>query len=211
MAATAAAAAKKKLPLKYARIVEKDGHWEEEPTNAEERLEQALIFLSDEGPENCMDFEKKLEILEEEILKKYPTNKEIKYDAKKFRRFQSMVKVHRDQLAAKKGEWFEFTMFPDYYPDHPFLPKRKRAPPKPSAPIEVEDEEHPEAGPAEGLVEYSRSPWAEKLPRSEVWHHNLPPYFPFGDTPYMDEAMSQQIHDDLDKSKCWYFLSHHQD
>lgn len=41
------------------------------------------------------------------------------------------------------------------------------------------------------------NPFYETLPAPEVWHRRMPPYFPFGETPYMEGVMSRQIDEDL--------------
>jgi hypothetical protein len=41
----------------------------------------------------------------------------------------------------------------------------------------------------------------ETLPAPEVWHRRMPPYFTFGETPYMQQLASDQIQDDLNRSK----------
>ena len=41
------------------------------------------------------------------------------------------------------------------------------------------------------------NPFYETLPAPEVWHRRMPPYFPFGETPYMEAVMSEQIDNDL--------------
>ncbi|GAB7349323.1 hypothetical protein MBLNU459_g8460t1 [Dothideomycetes sp. NU459] len=198
-----------------ARVVKnKDGIYVLAPATPDERLEQALIFLSDEGPENCMDFEKKLDILDNEMLKKYPQDKSIQYDDKMFQRFILMMKVHRDQIAAKKGEWFEYTMFPDYYPDHPFIEKKRKTPKEPSVQPPLPDyqgfqsfEQNIQAGAvtepsvATNMAETAKDTWYEEMPRPEVWHRDMPPVFPFGETPYMEAELSEQIQSDLQQGK----------
>ena len=42
-----------------------------------------------------------------------------------------------------------------------------------------------------------RNPFHETLPAPEVWHRNMPPYFPFGETPFMEQEISRQIDEDL--------------
>jgi hypothetical protein len=41
----------------------------------------------------------------------------------------------------------------------------------------------------------------ETLPAPEVWHRRMPPYFTFGETPYMQQLASDQIQDDLNRSE----------
>jgi hypothetical protein len=50
----------------------------------------------------------------------------------------------------------------------------------------------------------------ETLPAPEVWHRRMPPYFTFGETPYMQKLASDQIQEDLNKSErtpLWFSLS----
>lgn len=46
-----------------------------------------------------------------------------------------------------------------------------------------------------------RNPFHETLPAPEVWHRRMAPYFTFGETPYMQRLASDQIQEDLDRSK----------
>jgi len=41
----------------------------------------------------------------------------------------------------------------------------------------------------------------ETLPAPEVWHRRMPPYFTFGETPYMQKLASDQIQHDLNRSE----------
>lgn len=41
----------------------------------------------------------------------------------------------------------------------------------------------------------------ETLPTPEVWHRRMAPYFTFGETPHMQKLASDQIQDDLQRSK----------
>ena len=41
------------------------------------------------------------------------------------------------------------------------------------------------------------NPFFETMPAPEQWHRNMPPYFPFGETPFMQQEMSRQISEDL--------------
>ena len=45
------------------------------------------------------------------------------------------------------------------------------------------------------------NPFYETLPAAEVWHRRMPPYFPFGETPYMETVMSEQIDADLKRGE----------
>ena len=46
-----------------------------------------------------------------------------------------------------------------------------------------------------------KNPFFETMPGLEVWHRRMPPYFPFGETPFMEREMSRQISEDLAKRK----------
>ncbi|GAB7326116.1 hypothetical protein MBLNU13_g10131t1 [Cladosporium sp. NU13] len=41
------------------------------------------------------------------------------------------------------------------------------------------------------------NPFHETLPAPEIWHRRMPPYFPFGETPFMEREISRQIEEDL--------------
>ncbi|KAI7209290.1 hypothetical protein KC333_g8793 [Hortaea werneckii] len=41
------------------------------------------------------------------------------------------------------------------------------------------------------------NPFFETMPGAEVWHQRMPPFFPFGETPYLERVKSQQIEEDL--------------
>lgn len=45
------------------------------------------------------------------------------------------------------------------------------------------------------------NPFHEKMPLKETWYRNMPPMFPFGETPYFEQKMSDQINADLSRSK----------
>jgi hypothetical protein len=45
------------------------------------------------------------------------------------------------------------------------------------------------------------NPFHETLPAPEVWHMRMPPYFPFGETPYMEREISRQIDEDLNRGE----------
>ena len=47
-----------------------------------------------------------------------------------------------------------------------------------------------------------KNPFFETMPGPEVWHRRMPPYFTFGETPFMERVMSRQIHNDLAGGKC---------
>jgi hypothetical protein len=45
------------------------------------------------------------------------------------------------------------------------------------------------------------NPFHETLPAPEIWHRRMPPYFPFGETPFMEREISRQIEEDLARGK----------
>ncbi|KAK4634496.1 hypothetical protein CLAFUW4_01621 [Fulvia fulva] len=45
-----------------------------------------------------------------------------------------------------------------------------------------------------------KNPFHEKMPLKESWYRNMPPMFPFGETPYFEQKMSDQINADLSRS-----------
>ncbi|KAK3711717.1 hypothetical protein LTR37_009494 [Vermiconidia calcicola] len=46
-----------------------------------------------------------------------------------------------------------------------------------------------------------KNPFFETMPAPEVWHRRMPPYLPFGETPFMEAELSKQINKDLSKGK----------
>jgi hypothetical protein len=46
-----------------------------------------------------------------------------------------------------------------------------------------------------------KNPFYEPLPLPEVWHRRMPAVFPFGETPYMMQVVSDQINQDLSRSE----------
>jgi hypothetical protein len=52
-----------------------------------------------------------------------------------------------------------------------------------------------------GKAKSKKNPFFETMPAPEVWHRRMPPFFPFGETPFMERVMSKQINDDLSKGK----------
>lgn len=44
-----------------------------------------------------------------------------------------------------------------------------------------------------------KNPFFETMPGPEVWHRRMPPFFPFGETPFIEQEMSRQISADLAK------------
>ena len=45
------------------------------------------------------------------------------------------------------------------------------------------------------------NPFHTTLPAPEIWHRRMPPYFPFGETPFMEREISRQIEEDLERGK----------
>ncbi|KAF7186298.1 hypothetical protein HII31_12373 [Pseudocercospora fuligena] len=58
--------------------------------------------------------------------------------------------------------------------------------------VEVSDLKDPTKEPQD-----RENPFFQTMPAEEVWHRRMPPYFPFGETPYMEKVMSDQINEDL--------------
>jgi hypothetical protein len=50
------------------------------------------------------------------------------------------------------------------------------------------------------------NPFFEPMPAPEVWHRRMPAFFSFGETPYMGQVMSDQINEDLARSKSCLLL-----
>ena len=46
-----------------------------------------------------------------------------------------------------------------------------------------------------------KNPFFETMPAPEVWHRRMPPFLPFGETPFMEREMSRQITEDLAKGE----------
>lgn len=226
------------------------------PADVDQRLQQAIIFLSDEGPENHPRFKDKLKVLEHTIAVVWPGLKrhgdpDYQYDEELHRKCVGMLRVQRARCNGGYRRWFEETMFPQYPVDesvasaeYPLEPLHEEA--------VVEEEETAEptftlTGDHEAGVEeeataeptftltgdhegrhgrghghghgakkqksryadgtytmtdedaraYARDPWAETLPRAEVWHRNMPNWFPFAETPFIEREMSKQISKDI--------------
>ena len=53
----------------------------------------------------------------------------------------------------------------------------------------------------EGDAHGKLNPFFETMPAPETWHRRMPPYFPFGETPYMEKVLSDQITRDLANSE----------
>ncbi|KXS99245.1 hypothetical protein AC579_3920 [Pseudocercospora musae] len=58
--------------------------------------------------------------------------------------------------------------------------------------VEVSDLKEPTKEPQD-----RENPFFQTMPAEEIWHRRMPPYFPFGETPYMEKVMSDQINEDL--------------
>lgn len=48
-------------------------------------------------------------------------------------------------------------------------------------------------------VNLDEDPFFEEMPGEEIWHRRMPMYFPFGETPFMEKYMSDQIDADLNR------------
>ncbi|KAL1306093.1 hypothetical protein AAFC00_004211 [Neodothiora populina] len=91
----------------------------EMPSSCDQRLEQAIIFLSDEGPETDSNFKHKLRKLEHEFgvvwpRKKKQGEKDYDYSENLHRKVMAMMAVQRERVDAGARQWFEATMFPQY-------------------------------------------------------------------------------------------------
>jgi hypothetical protein len=88
------------------------------PVDPDQRLRQAINFLSDEGPENCIDFEKKLDILEKWLRKNHPNYDGIIPGGKEndtenlCRRVEYMIWIHRNRLEEGAEQWYTRDMHP---------------------------------------------------------------------------------------------------
>jgi hypothetical protein len=76
-------------------------HDQEHPS-ANERLEQAIIFLSDEDANSRSDFAELLKRIEEHILKGYAIAA-VDYDAKLYNQVLSMVEVHKRRMRTQNA------------------------------------------------------------------------------------------------------------
>lgn len=186
-------------------------------SDCDQRLQQAIIFLSDEGPENYPRFKDMLKKLEFEIGTVWPSKKRhgdaaFQYSDQLHRKVMAMIKAQRARLDSGARKWFEQTMFPQYpaddsdgsidYPPKPVPPKIFTAKDTATASGKPGNGENgtEKSGPVLSTEEVKRlreDPWYEEMPRPEVWHRNMPDRFPFGDTPYMEIEMSKQISKDL--------------
>lgn len=72
------------------------------------------------------------------------------------------------------------------------IARQARASPKKSA-VVAKSPNNTEVGPNK------KDPFDEEMPGKEVWYRNMAPYFPFGETPFMEKFMSDQINADLNK------------
>ncbi|EME87285.1 uncharacterized protein MYCFIDRAFT_169142 [Pseudocercospora fijiensis CIRAD86] len=70
--------------------------------------------------------------------------------------------------------------------------------------VEVNDLKEPHKGPQD-----RENPFFQTMPAAEIWHRRMPPYFPFGETPYMEKVMSDQINADLARSKSFQNKNSH--
>ena len=56
--------------------------------------------------------------------------------------------------------------------------------------------------------EHKPNPFYEPMPAKEVWHRRMPQFFPFGETPYMEQVISRQITEDLARGKRSFTETH---
>ncbi|TKA77545.1 hypothetical protein B0A49_02772 [Cryomyces minteri] len=70
------------------------------PPTINERLEQAVIFLSDQGPDNERDFEEKLARIDEHLLVR--CSRQQVHDPNLYKQVKAMVRVHKARIAAAK-------------------------------------------------------------------------------------------------------------
>lgn len=178
-------------------------------SNTNQRLEQCIIFLSDEGPENHPHFKDKLRKIEHEIGSVWPARrrregKAFSYDKKLHTKVMNMVAVHRARMEAGSREWFEQTMFPQFPVDnsdteavYPLPPVKTRPAAKKTKQDKLAYDALAREQDRKEMAAMAKDPWPEKLPRAEVWHRKMPARFPFGDTPAMEAEMSRQISKDL--------------
>lgn len=84
------------------------------------------------------------------------------------------------------------------------VPDKPLEPGMPSAPGRgpVRSVTNPEYIPdANGKPTDRKNPFFETMPAPEIWHRRMPPIFPFGETKRMEEIYSDQINEDLNRSK----------
>lgn len=207
------------------------------PSDNNQRLQQCIIFLSDEGPENYPNFKYMLKKLEHEIGHIWPQkkrqDKKFCYDDHLYRKVKAMMRVQRARVDSGARLWFEQTMFPEYAPSAseaeieypppaiPRLPgggrgrgrghhgdaaklaeanRQRDAATKALQARDKADTDKKAADDAYAAVD--KDPFAEEMPRPEIWHRNMPNSFPFGETPYMERELSKQISRDLGESTC---------
>ncbi|KAI5271600.1 hypothetical protein E4T47_05112 [Aureobasidium subglaciale] len=88
------------------------------PVDIPQKMRQALNFLSDEGVENCQDFEQKLAALEEWLRKNHPAMDGIipdgvEDDERLCRRVEYMIWVHKRRIEEGADQWFSRDQFPN--------------------------------------------------------------------------------------------------
>ncbi|KAI5199411.1 hypothetical protein E4T39_06232 [Aureobasidium subglaciale] len=87
------------------------------PVDIQQKMRQALNFLSDEGVENCQDFEQKLAALDEWLRREYPAMDGIiaagEEDVERLcRRVEYMIWVHKQRIEEGADQWFSRHQFP---------------------------------------------------------------------------------------------------
>ena len=209
------------------------------PVDPDQKLRQAINFLSDMGPENFQEFEEKLDELEKWLRKNHPNWEGVTKGGKAndpemlARRAEWMVWAHRNKIREGSEQWFVREQFPGT----PSMQKSQIAPPgkdrwqvlnsgvqlgAPKYPklqvmlaeekkevMELEKarrekvaKEGKEGKTGTAGASKQVNAWDEPLPRPEVWHRKeARDFFPFGETPYMEQPISREIHADLQRGK----------
>lgn len=214
------------------------------PSDNNQRLQQCVIFLSDEGPESYPNFTYQLKKLEHEIGHVWPQkkrqSKKFVYDEHLYRKVKAMMRVQRARVDNGARLWFEQTMFPEYAPsaseaeteyppaaprlpvtrrgkghhghhghhghyghhgDAAKLAEAQRQADEATKALQARDKADADLKAADDAYDaLAKDPWAQDMPRPEIWHRNMPNSFPFGETPYMEREMSKQISRDLGES-----------
>jgi hypothetical protein len=88
------------------------------PVDARQRMRQAINFLSDEGVENLVDFESKLQRIKDWLDKNHPHMHGITPDHEEdpeqlCARVRYMIWVHENRIAEGAEQWFTRDQFPD--------------------------------------------------------------------------------------------------
>jgi len=88
------------------------------PADIAQKLRQAENFLSDEGPENCADFEDKLIRLDTWLEKHHVLGDNVSPEGdqeteERYRKVKWMIWVHKERLTEGAEQWFTRNQFPD--------------------------------------------------------------------------------------------------